>query len=168
MMEVFTVITGDIIDSRGHDLSTAKLQEQLEQLDYPTAMLTNFKVLKGDELQGILRGFLPVPGILRRLRYQVYPCRVRLGIGVGSIEEGLGSSNSWEMNGPAFFRAREALNLIKESKLAHNNTVVVSSNQKIDLAVNTILLMIDTIQDSWTENQWEARSEERRVGKECM
>jgi hypothetical protein len=156
VMNTYTVITGDIINSRQHNLSSKQLQEKIGSLKYPDLMVTPFKALKGDEIQGVIRGFLPVPQILRRLRYCIYPYKVRLGIGVGKIEQGLDRGNSWEMNGPAFYRAREALNQLKDNNLNYNVTKINSGNQKLDLALNTILLLIDTLQSSWTDSQWEA------------
>ena len=67
---------------------------------------------------------------------------------------GIPATNSWEMTGPAFHRARHALDQIAKSKEAR--TVLVSTNEITDLAFNSLFLLVDTIMNSWTEEQWRA------------
>jgi len=184
-MSVFTVITADIIDSRKTSISFGDLEKRLINLNYPEEMITPFKILRGDEIQGVFSGFLKTPQILRRLRYCFYPLQLRIGIGIGTIEKGIDKDNSWEMNGPAFYLARNALDQVKAdhdlsltriNSASQKNTSLKNkpdslieknskpkhyigkdiSNEGLDLAINTILLLIDTIQRDWTENQWEA------------
>jgi len=158
-MSTYTVITADIMDSRKSNLFTIEeLNKRLAKFKYPEEMVTSFKILRGDEIQGVFKGILAKPQILRRLRYCIYPLQLRIGIGIGDIIEGLDKDTSWQMNGPAFHLARNALDQIK----ADNNFIVTRlnsfliSNQGLDLALNTILFLIDTIQRDWTESQWQA------------
>ncbi len=151
---MYTVITADIISSRKSNVSFEKLEEKLSTFEYPSDMVTPFKILRGDEVQGLFKGFLQTPQILRRLRYLFYPLQLRIGVGVGEIEKGLDKDSSWQMNGPAFYQARSALDQIK----AENDFILskINSVSDLDLAINTILLLIDTIQKNWTNSQWNA------------
>ncbi len=184
-MSVFTVITGDIINSRKSNISFQELEKKLDRFKYPEEMVTPFKILKGDEIQGVFKGFMETPQLIRKLRYSLYPIHLRIGIGIGAIEDGLDRGDSWQMNGPAFYLARNALDQVKadndltltrisssftknnsENNLLYNPTLDnnISDdftpnqiiNEFLDLSINTILLLIDTIQKDWTESQWEA------------
>lgn len=153
-MNMYTVITADIIDSRKSNVSFEELEKKLNTFDYPSEVVTPFKILRGDEVQGLYKGILPTPQILRRLRYLFYPFQLRIGIGLGEIEKGLDKDSSWQMNGPAFYQARAALDQIK----ADNDFTLTKINSiyNVDLSINTILLLIDTIQKKWTNSQWDA------------
>src|SRR5690606_42123152 len=70
------------------------------------------------------------------------------------------SDLSWEMNGPAFFRSRRALESLKNERRVF--TRVDTGDDVFDRLANALLALVDTVQSGWTDAQWEAvtRSEE--------
>ncbi|NLJ83550.1 MAG: hypothetical protein GX336_01400 [Halanaerobiaceae bacterium] len=155
-MALYTVITGDIIGSRKYEGFNKLIREKLSKIVYPENMIAPFKLSRGDEIQALFKGYLAFPGFIRQVRYILRPMELRLGIGYGKINEVneiTKISDSWTLNGPAFHYARESLEAIDNSDQFKTRFM---SNNEIDEAINTILFLIDTIQEEWTEAQWEA------------
>ncbi|MGE5604305.1 MAG: SatD family protein [Bacteroidota bacterium] len=152
-MKLFAVITGDIIDSKKHPDYLEMLKESLSQIQTP-GLYTPFNVSRGDELQAVCDDPSLLPVIIRNLRYVCRPLKIRLGIGIGQIDNPASSANSWDMTGPAFVFARKALDLIKKGKTPQ--TVLVSEDPFFDRVFNMVYSLADTIMNGWTPRQWEA------------
>lgn len=152
-MEPFAVITGDIIDSKKYPDNLEKFKEKLNQIP-ASGLYTQFHVSRGDEMQGVCNNLSLLPVIIRNLRYKCHPLKVRLGIGIGSINDPRPGQNSWDMNGKAFVLARESLDSIKKSKVPQ--TVLLSEDPLFDRVFNLVYSLVDTIMNGWTHSQWEA------------
>lgn len=152
-MEFFAVITGDVIDSKKHSVFLDTLNEKLTLIQTP-GLYTPFRVSRGDEMQAVCDDLPSLPVIIRNLRYNCRPLKIRLGIGIGTINNPQPGQNSWDMNGPAFEMARRALDSIKKSKVPE--TVLASEDLFFDRMFNLIYSLIDTIMNGWTHSQWEA------------
>ncbi len=152
-MKLYAVITGDVIDSKKHPDSLATLKERLSQIRL-SGLYTTFYMSRGDELQAVCDNPSLLPVIIRNLRYVCRPLKIRLGIGMGRIDNPSPGQNSWDMTGTAFVLAREALDSIKKSK--NPETVLVSEDSFFDRVFNSIYSLIDTIVIGWTPSQWEA------------
>lgn len=149
----FTVVTADVIGSRAGAPIDRNLKERLRSMR-DAALLTSFDLSRGDEIQALCRGALESPGLIRRLRQTCRPHGLRVAIGIGAVEDGLGSASSWAMNGPAFHKARTALDeLQKERRPA---TRVLSGHALYDEVVNTLFQLVDAFAARWTAAQWEA------------
>ena len=151
-MELYTVLTADVIASRHQETVVTTKKAQLRELT-DAALVTPFTFPRGDEIQAVLAGVLSSPALLRKLRYHCLPLQLRIGIGFGRITSGLGAVSSWEMNGPAFHRARQALDELKQHR--HWRTRLISGDLGLDQMVNTLLNLYDVIQSRWTYPQWE-------------
>lgn len=152
-MKNYAVITADIIGSRHQTELVALLRTQLTQF-HSRALLTGFHISRGDELQAVCHEVTALPGLIRRLRYQSRPLKLRVGVGIGAIDpDTLETKNSWEMNGEAFYQARDALDQLKNGSEA--GTLIVSRDSHADLALNAIYCLYDVILEKWTHKQWE-------------
>lgn len=152
-MKLFAVITGDVIDSKKHPDYMETLKDKLSQIQTP-GLYTPFNLSRGDEMQAVCEELSLIPVIIRNLRYVCHPLKIRLGIGIGRINNLNISSNSWDMTGPAFVSARKALDFILNSKLPQ--TVLVSEDPFFDRFFNLVYSLADTIMNGWTLRQWEA------------
>jgi hypothetical protein len=152
-MKLFAVITGDVIDSKKHPGYLEMLKESLSQIRTP-GLYTPFNVSRGDELQAVCDDLASLPVVIRNLRYICRPLKIRLGIGIGRIDNPIPGRNSWDMTGSAFIFARKALDLIKKSKMPQ--TVLVSEDSFFDQIFNMVYCLTDTIMNGWTPRQWEA------------
>ncbi|MDK2799126.1 MAG: hypothetical protein PWP27_2051 [Clostridiales bacterium] len=167
-MDKYAVITADIIGSRKHTNITEKLNPNLKLLNknFNSALLTEFELFRGDEIQAICNNLLYLPKIIRHVRYYCRPFKLRIGIGIGPIEnfEYKSITSSWSMNGIAFHLARDSMDVLDKLRTKNKNayrreqpsTYIITKNQSFDLSVNTIYMLIDAIVNNWKDTQWEA------------
>jgi hypothetical protein len=155
-MNYYAVITADIINSRGQADLIALLKNQLCELN-SRALFTAFTISRGDEIQAVCNDLAALPFVIRHLRYICLPLKLRVAVGIGEIDaSGLGESggSSWEMNGAAFYAARNALEHLKNTQGKIPATWVNSQDHSFDLTVNTIYSLYDVIINQWTQRQW--------------
>jgi hypothetical protein len=152
-MQLFAVITGDVIDSKKHPDCLETLKEKIALVKTP-GLYTPFRSSRGDEMQAVCDNLSQLPVIIRNLRYNCRPLYIRLGIGIGPINNPQPDQNSWDMNGPAFVMARRSLDSVKKSKVPE--TVLASEDPFFDRMFNLAYSLIDTIMNGWTPSQWEA------------
>ncbi len=152
-MKLFAVITGDVIDSKKHPGYLETLKESLSHL-HASGLYTLFNVSRGDELQAVCDNLTSLSVIIRNLRHTCFPLKIRLGIGIGRIDNPNPGMNSWDMTGPAFVLARKALDFIEKSKIPQ--TILVSEDPFFDRVFNLVYSLVDTIMNGWTPRQWEA------------
>jgi hypothetical protein len=151
-MGKITVITADVIQSRKSGLDQAALTHSLREIAHP-ALLIPFAVSRGDEVQGVISGWMSVPQMVRMLRWRCRPLQLRIGIGIGYYDGRLGD-DPWKLSGPSFFLARKALDGIAASK--DPATRVATGEDGLDPLINSLWLLLDTLMSRWTPGQWEA------------
>jgi len=152
----FVVFTADIIDYKKCNINQTLIKEKLALLNNIPfkSKVTNFELSRGDEFQILCTISKEIPKIIRSMRYFLTPYKIRIGLGIGKIEEML-TDNSWEMSGEAFFYARNALDEI--SSVKDYSLVLNSSNKKLDNTINLVYKLIDSlIVNKWSAKQWEA------------
>lgn len=153
----YMVITVDIVDSRKHGITLDKLKgivSKINKVKYPD-LITPFTESRGDEVQALGVVTKDLPKIIRDLRYNFYPLKIRIGVGIGKVDRiSDNKDSSWDMSGEAFFNAREALGQIKNIK--EYSIFFKSSKPTLNRAFNIIYKLIDTVVDNWSDKQWEA------------
>lgn len=150
------VIIGDVKESRKLDDWETIFTELTKTLTginrrFSDDIVATFSPTVGDEFQGAIS----TPGkafdiytIMRsELQIDIY-----CGIGIGRIEKPL--NREMGMRGSGFYRAREALAVCKKEK---RNVFVKSSDtpNPTDLIINTLLRLIEALENSWTKRQRE-------------
>jgi hypothetical protein len=150
------VITADIIESRKHSHETSQLNEKLCFAESPDTQMP-FTLLRGDEVQGVLKGFATFGHILRKLRFVCLPLHLRIGIGIGEIEISGNTqnlTNTWQLTGEAFYYARDALDETKKEKKPV--TVIRTGDGLADTIAQSVLTLLDILREEWTLKQWKA------------
>ncbi|WP_324715402.1 SatD family protein [Carboxydochorda subterranea] len=167
------VITADVIGSRAVEPKGAlmgALAESLEAFNRAWAGLiaVPFSGAAGDEVQGVLVPGVEAFAMVRRLRWAarqaaVRPAlRLRVGIGWGTIDTPMQAASSWEMDGPAFHRARQAL--ARAGEVRGETTRFSGPDPEHEAWVNVTLSLVDAIVQRWTQAQWEAVDAYERRG----
>lgn len=151
-MPKITVITADVIGSRETEIDPEDLSAQLTTLTHP-ALLVPFTLSRGDEMQGVVDGWLSAPEIIRHLRWRCSPLQLRIGIGLGLFRGKL-EKDPWKMSASPFFRARKALD--ESGRKKEPSTRIVTGSEVLDEIINSTLVLLDVIQSGWTPGQWEA------------
>ena len=83
---------------------------------YGRRMIRKFSFIGGDEMQGLLRSPADAYLCLRLLRRLLFPLELHAGIGVGEWETRVDAKNTYYQDGPAYHRAREAVELAKRDR----------------------------------------------------
>ncbi|HIZ12363.1 MAG TPA: SatD family protein [Candidatus Mediterraneibacter stercorigallinarum] len=162
----FAAVIGDIKDSR--HLENRKevqvhLQEILDRLNekYKDHIVSKFLITLGDEFQGLLCGGEHILDMVNEIRMEMYPVRLRFGIGFGQITTDIKSEMALGADGPGYYRAREAVELLKEREkknrpvLAELCLRLDEKDQEKEVLLNTVFDLMYVVESGWTERQRE-------------
>jgi hypothetical protein len=118
---------------------------------YSDSIISRFVVTLGDEFQVLLKDAPALFGIRQAFNMQPLPFSMRLGVGVGTISTDL-KKDALGMDGPAFHRARKAVEWLKE----HGGLMHVDTGNEIDNdSLNSIAELCEAVRVGWTQRQHE-------------
>lgn len=165
-MEIYLVLAGDVIGSKqlppGYMAGLPARLDKFSSLE-KEHLASPLALDRGDEVQGVLRDPQEAPALLRRLRHDLRPIRLRVGIGVGPLRPLPVPANPWAIEGEAVLRAREAMTELKETA-RHRFTLCRTGQKEDDLLLNTIWQLVDALQQDWSGGQWDAVQTAARAG----
>ncbi len=161
MEKLYAALIGDMIKSRkvNHrkELQT-KLEDVLTKInfDYEKFIESKFLITVGDEFQGLLKPSAPIYQMICSIVESLYPVQVRFGLGLGGITTPV-KEIALGMDGPAFYAAREALDIAYGKK---EHAIVFKSEFNImgkdtEEVINVILGSLAVIRKLWPESFWE-------------
>ena len=158
---MYLALIADVIDSKMVQ-ARFNLQKQLEETlqkmngffaDY---LASCFTLTLGDEFQALLKMNAPVFQIIDTLRSELTPTQLRFGIGLGEIVTAIDPLQSIGADGPAYWNARAAINLVHQKNDYGNTQIYFSSgNDSQDLLVNALIASGEAIRSSWRDSQEE-------------
>ena len=158
---MYLALIADVIDSKMVQ-ARFNLQKQLEETlqkmnglfaDY---LASCFTLTLGDEFQALLKMNAPVFQIIDTLRSELSPTQLRLGSGLGEIVTAIDPLQSIGADGPAYWNARAAINLVHQKNDYGNTQIYFSSgNDSQDLLVNALIASGEAIRSSWRDSQEE-------------
>ena len=70
----------------------------------------------GDEFQGLLNNPAYAIEIVKYIQRELYPVKLRFGIGIGEISTEINQKAAIGADGPAFYAAREIINFLKNEE----------------------------------------------------
>jgi len=165
----YLVIIGDIIKSREiknreklqtifqANLNPEKIRERtnihiaLSEIVEFENVVSRFTVTIGDEFQGVINSANNLFKFILNFEYDIRNefnenLDFRYGFGVGEITTKINKEAAIGMDGPAFYNARESLNLAKRESYKYS----FKSNSNRDLVINNMLYWIDDKMMSWS------------------
>ena len=158
---MYLALIADVIDSKMVQ-ERFNLQKQLEKTlrkmnelfgDY---LASCFTLTLGDEFQALLKMDAPVFQIIDTLRSELSPTQLRFGIGLGEIVTAIDPLQSIGADGPAYWNARAAINLVHQKNDYGNTQIYFSSgNDSKDLLVNALIASGEAIRSGWRGSQEE-------------
>ncbi len=158
---MYLALIADVIDSKMVQ-ERFNLQKQLEKTlqkmnerfgDYLSSCFT---LTLGDEFQALLKVEAPVFQIIDTLRSELSPTQLRFGIGLGEIVTAIDPLQSIGADGPAYWNARAAINLVHQKNDYGNTQIYFSSgNDSKDLLVNALIASGEAIRSGWRGSQEE-------------
>ena len=158
---MYLALIADVIDSKMVQ-ERLDLQKQVEKTlqkmnelfgDY---LASRFTLTLGDEFQALLKVDAPVFQIIDTLRSELSPTQLRFGIGLGEIVTAIDPFQSIGADGPAYWNARAAINLVHQKNDYGNTQIYFSSgNDSKDLLVNALIASGEAIRSGWRGSQEE-------------
>ena len=160
----YVAVIGDIKGSRmlkDRHAVQMKFQDVLSEINekYSEDIYSKFTITIGDEFQGLLYGGKNLMSIISEIEIAMYPVSFRFGIGVGSISTEVNRDIAIGADGPGYYNARTAIDLLKKNE--HRKQAGVS-NIRIELAddnqtpqslINTVFSLMTPIKESWSSKQ---------------
>ena len=158
---MYLALIADVIDSKmvqeRFDLQK-QLEKTLQTMNelFGEFIASNFTLTLGDEFQGLLKVDAPVFQIIDTLRSELTPTQLRFGIGLGEIVTDIDPLQSIGADGPAYWNARAAINLVHQ-KNDYGNTQIyfLSGKEKQDFFVNALIASGEAIRSDWRGSQEE-------------
>ncbi|EFV99379.1 SatD protein [Streptococcus australis] len=158
---MYLALIADVIDSKMVQ-ERFELQKQVEKTlqkmnelfgDY---LASRFTLTLGDEFQALLEVDAPVFQIIDTLRSELTPTQLRFGIGLGEIVTAIDPLQSIGADGPAYWNARAAINLVHQKNDYGNTQIYFSSGKENqDFFVNALIASGEAIRSSWRGSQEE-------------
>ena len=159
---MYFAIIGNLIHSKDNaDLqrAEAKLKEVFDEVNekYSSEIALHFSLTTHKEFQGLLSDSFRILEIIDRIRIKMEPVDIQFGIGIGDIAGKIDSRLSEELDGPAFWNAREAIIKLDQSDDYGNTKILIMSdeNKHITRIMNENLRLCDYIESRWRETQKE-------------
>ena len=158
--DIYAVITMDIVNStktedykKFNNMLRNKTREINNAINTKYGTNRGYHISQGDELQILFPLSKTLGDVLLITLSYLYPFAVRYGISAGGIQDEL-RENSWEMNGPIFWNARDQLEKIKDS--GKYSGLIKCGHNRTDRLCNNILPIINKTIGKITGKQWEA------------
>jgi hypothetical protein len=110
-----------------------------------------YTITLGDEFQAVYRRADRVVADLLTIMHEIHPVRARFAIGVGALTTAINPKQALGMDGPAFHRARAAMDVMK-----HEGTVLrVGAEPAVDWAlINHVLAYLGHQTARWDANRF--------------
>ena len=119
-MQYYAII-GDIKRSKKIE-NRCEIQEKLKKiLDNVNSIYNNdisakFLITLGDEFQGLLEITAPILEIIKYIQREIYPIKLRFGVGIGNVSTLINHEAAIGADGPAFYAAREMIEFLREQE----------------------------------------------------
>jgi hypothetical protein len=155
-------IIGDIINSKSltdRQHTQRELRKILERINqrYEDILASNFTITLGDEFQGVLQNSTSLFLIVDEISFQLQPVKLRIGIGVGTLTTELDPDSSIGADGPAYWKAREAIEFVHKNNdygRANIHLEVEDPDCSVEL-INEILKLTALQVSGWRDSQIE-------------
>lgn len=155
----YIAIIGDLIKSR-QSQNRANTQNIMHEAfvklndKYSDLIVSKFTITLGDEFQGLLKPQAEIFQVLDQIQ-RLIPHPIRFGIGYGDIVTAINPEISIGADGPAYWQARNAIEYIKENHWNGKGQRYFQGLKELEMSLNTILLLCDTLKSQWTDLQSE-------------
>ena len=160
----FVAIIGDIRGSRSLT-QRREIQENLgiilQEINegFEADIAAKFLITLGDEFQGLLFDGRSLLKIIEKIKMSLYPVTFRFGIGMGQITTNIFSEMALGADGPAFYRARSAIELLKENEskkkavLSDLSFRFEEKSSTTERLLNTAFTLLYSLEHTWTDRK---------------
>ena len=149
---LYLVIIGDIIKSRALS-NRYEVQKTFQsvvseaQTTYGGRLVSPITLTIGDEFQSVMQSASDLFKIVDELETQMLPVQLRHGFGIGTIDTDINREYSIGMDGPAFHKAREALEISRRQNKRYH---FCYDDSLIEQRINLLLSWMDAASRNWS------------------
>ncbi len=155
-------VIGDIIKSKSI-LDRHKTQQDLQRVllqinqRHQAMLASRFTITLGDEFQGLFKDGNGLLHILDEISFSLRPIGLRFGIGVGTLTTEVDPTTSIGADGPAYWKAREAIEFIHKNNDYGRANIHLSVQEQDDTVnlINQILKLTALQVSGWRDSQIE-------------
>ena len=161
MSKIKAVVTCDIIKSRQYSnaermelnrIIKTSFKDCCDLLPQAKADILSFSIVQGDEFQFLINkpkyAYQFVVFYRLVLSQTELKPKIRTGIGIGDIS--ITDSDSYKMDGSAFHRSRDGINLLKSKKYVNLLSTIRTDKKKLDNELEIICQYQDLIESNWS------------------
>lgn len=160
----YCAVIADVVNSR---LAADRRQVKQEMTtavnrinsEYQTALTADFMIYAGDEVQGLLATPSVSYKLITDLRSYFSSVQLVFGVGVGEVTTEIPPDPvTWELDGPAYHRAREMIKQAKKKKPSICYSLGPEDDLAVDRAadlINSLLYFIESTVQNRTQRQKE-------------
>lgn len=160
----YIAIVGDIKESKKLEdrkkiqLKIYNVLNQINQM-FSADISARFIITLGDEFQGLLKEYGHLLDIIKFIQREMYPVKMRFGIGIGEISTVIFHEAALGADGPAYYAARSMIEELREQekklkKHASDIQIDIYNTKDFETTqINIILSLMKVIEDEWTDNQ---------------
>lgn len=172
MQKQFIVLLGDIVHSR-RIKNRKEFQQKLKQacnsvnLQYKGELHAEMKLIKGvDEIGGVYNRPDRLYDSISIIMDGIFPQKMRFVCISGQIDVGLMQKNVSKMDGPAFHKAAENIDLLRKrpEMLFH----VELGNHILDIAICGQINLLLLYRDNWSQTQFDLIQEYRKCDNQAQ
>jgi len=162
----YIAIIGDMKNSKIMNDRNSVQNELKKILDkvnkkYSKDISARFMITLGDEFQGLLHDGAHVMPIIEEIQSEMYPVKIRFGIGIGPITTDINFEMAIGADGPGYYKARQAIEFLKENERknrTHASDIRIEAdgdNDDSSAVMNALLSLLTLVKDNWTDRQRE-------------
>ncbi|MBA7648000.1 hypothetical protein ES703_55779 [subsurface metagenome] len=150
--KIFVAISGDVVASteiRERENFQQQFLKVIEEVNknFGEDIAVPFSFTRGDEVQGLTSSLAVSLDIAMFFSKKLYPQKLRFGIGCGGLSTQIHQTTA-RMDGDCFHFSRGAL---EEASKRKKCIVWKTGSEWLDTAINTMNMLIETIQKDWKE-----------------
>ena len=151
----YCAVIADIINSKKID-NRGELQNRLatalNDLNKSSSNLVSpYTITLGDEFQAVCKAETAVISELFTIMKAIYPVKIRISVGIGSISTKINRSSAIGMDGPAFYTARDGMNEMKRYNFTNIQFFTGEASNEISL-INRMHSLVFSMMDKWKPN----------------
>lgn len=158
---MYLALIGDLVSSRNIQ-NRQQIQKQLLQLmdeinqRYKEVIISPFTVTTGDEFQALLKVDAKIFQLIDDISLSFLPYVIRFGVGSGQMLTDINLQQSIGSDGPAFWNARKAINLIhQKNDYGATQIAFCLGDEEASKQLNALTAACEFIKSRWTDNQTE-------------
>ncbi|CAM4078741.1 DNA-binding protein [Streptococcus penaeicida] len=156
---VYLALIGDLIQSKqlaNRNQAQEQFHQVLEKINqqYENCLVSNLSLTLGDEFQGLFTLEAPIFQIIDQINHEMADFSIRFGLGLGDILTAINPQISIGADGPAYWKAREAINYIhQKNDYGHTQIAIRTGQEPEEDILNSLLSAGEAIKSSWRASQ---------------